>query len=216
MAKKTTAPPVAPSPDSAAPAAEKTATLIVERRALADLIPHPDNPRDHPPPGSPEYETLKASIEHDYFQPIEINQRNGMIVGGHLRCKVMLDLGYTHAMCVICDYDEATHKARLIAANKQAGTDNQDALDRLLTDLRASEVDPVLALMASLGDEPPQPPGGGDAPPEIDRAEELNKKWQVKPGDVWQIGDHRLMCGSSTDNAHVAKLMGGHASAYGH
>ena len=190
------------------PVTEKTAELVMERPALADLIPHPDNPRDHPKPASPEYEALKASIAHDYFQPIEVNKRNGMIVGGHLRSKVMLDMGYTHAMCVICDYDEPTHKARLIAANKQAGKDNQDALAALLSSLRSTETDPMLALMSSLGEDLP-PAGDGDAEPEIDRAAVLNQTWKVQPGDVWHVGRHRLMCGSSTDPSHVQALLAG-------
>jgi DNA modification methylase len=56
--------------------------------------------------------------------------------------------------------------------------------------------------------------GGGDAEPEIDRAEELLEKWGVKPGDLWQIGDHRLICGDCTDAATVARVMGGERAAF--
>ena len=48
-----------------------------------------------------------------------------------------------------------------------------------------------------------------DAEPQIDRAAELQEKWQVKRGDLWQIGDHRLLCGDSTVRADVDKVMGG-------
>jgi len=48
-----------------------------------------------------------------------------------------------------------------------------------------------------------------DAEPQIDRAEELNKTWNVKPGDIWQIGEHRLLCGDSTKAEDVARVMGG-------
>jgi len=48
-----------------------------------------------------------------------------------------------------------------------------------------------------------------DAEPQIDRAEELNKVWGVKTGDIWQIGEHRLLCGDSTKKEDVERVMGG-------
>jgi hypothetical protein len=48
-----------------------------------------------------------------------------------------------------------------------------------------------------------------DAEPQIDRAAELNEKWQVKTGDLWRIGDHRLLCGDSTKREDVEWVMQG-------
>jgi len=50
--------------------------------------------------------------------------------------------------------------------------------------------------------------GTADAEPQIDRAEELNKTWGVKLGDLWQIGEHRLLCGDSTKKEDVGRVMG--------
>lgn len=189
---------------------EKHANIDLWKSApLAEIDnPHPKNPRKIPAEDSDEIRTLDASLEHDYFDPLIWNKRNRMWVSGHVRAWRMRVKGYTHLDVVVVDYDEDTHLARMLAANAHSGTTDDDKLATLLTSLRESQVDPVLALMASLP-EAPVPPGEADAEPQIDRAEELNKIWQVKPGDVWQIGPHRLMCGSSTEAADVARLLNG-------
>jgi hypothetical protein len=48
-----------------------------------------------------------------------------------------------------------------------------------------------------------------DAEPQIDKAEELREKWGVEPGQLWELGDHRLLCGDSTKKEDVERVMGG-------
>lgn len=47
----------------------------------------------------------------------------------------------------------------------------------------------------------------------LERGKELNQKWQVKAGDVWTIGNHRMACGDSTNAADVQRLMNGQRAA---
>jgi hypothetical protein len=56
--------------------------------------------------------------------------------------------------------------------------------------------------------------GDADAEPQIDKAAELNKVWQVKAGDLWQIGAHRLLCGDSTKREDVERVMMGSDSFF--
>lgn len=51
--------------------------------------------------------------------------------------------------------------------------------------------------------------GGADAEPQIDKAEELRQKYGIQLGQMWQCGDHRIICGDCTDRSVVERLMGG-------
>jgi hypothetical protein len=117
------------------------AELVVKRMLLSDLKPHPQNPRIHPKEGSTEWEVLRKSLDHDYFDPIVFNKRNGFLVSGHLRTKVLTASGYTHADCVIVDYDDEVHFARMIAANKSIGKDDKRTLRDVLSKLTVGTID---------------------------------------------------------------------------
>jgi DNA modification methylase len=174
---------------------------------LGELKPHPRNPREHPKQGSPLWEVMKRSLQFDYFDPIIWNSRNGFLVGGHLRVKLLLELGYTHADVSVVDYDEPTHYARMISANRPLGEWEETILASLAGDIEAAGLDAALAgfdhksLCALL--DPPEVDEDDEAAAEmVTKADELQKKWMVEPGDLFQIGPHRLLCGdcASLDN----------------
>src|SRR5262245_7803590 len=116
----------------------KIASLIVERLELP-LAEHPQNPRIHPKEGSKDWELLRASLQDAYFDPLIWNKRNGKLVSGHLRQKIMLKEGYTQADCVIVDWDEPKHWARMIAANRGMGEDDSAGMRLLLDNLVREE-----------------------------------------------------------------------------
>lgn len=123
----------------------KIAELTIRRIELERLNPHPRNPRKHPEPGTTEWEMMRKSLEHDYFDPIVWNERNGLLVSGHLRTKVLRESGFSAADCVVVDYDETTHLARMIAANRGAGEDDWKILDVLLAEVSDCGADISLA-----------------------------------------------------------------------
>jgi len=117
------------------------AEITIKRFSVAEVKPHPRNPRKHPEPGTPQWDRLKKSLTADYFDPIVINKQNGMLVSGHLRLKVLAEMGVKEVDAVVVDYDETTHLARLVAANKQAGADDLPKLKDVIDELDAVDID---------------------------------------------------------------------------
>jgi DNA modification methylase len=104
-------------------------------------------------------------------------------------------------------WDEKTAEEANIRANKAGGTWDFDILaDNFeLDDLLEWGFEPFeLGLDDTEAEEPAEDPGA-----QIDRAEELREKWGVVSGQLWRLGDHRLICGDCTDPAVVARVMGG-------
>ena len=69
-----------------------------------------------------------------------------------------------------------------------------------------ADVNALSNFLAAGTGEPEIDDPGEDA---VDRADELQEKWKVKKGDVWLLGDHRVMCGDSTNTDDVARLCAG-------
>jgi len=59
-------------------------------------------------------------------------------------------------------------------------------------------------MLAAAKEEPPEDPGA-----QIDKADELREKWGVETGQMWRLGEHRIICGDCTDRAVVERVMGG-------
>jgi len=177
---------------------ERIAILRTERKKLDSLDIHAEWLRDHPEDGSPQIQALDGSLEHDYFVPIIWNERNNKLVDGVKRRARLLALGFTQADVGVVDYDEDTHVARMRAANCHTGKWDRDLERALAKHVSDCGLAPALAMfdqqsLAMLLD----PPEIKDDEPEslMCRADELQVKWKVKPGDLYQIGAHRLFCG---------------------
>lgn len=191
--------------------------MRMEKRKLKDLNPAAYNPRKALKPGDPEYEKLAASIEkHGYIDPIVINE-DGTIIGGHQRRTVMMDLGYEEAEVAIVDIpDKEDEIAANIALNQIDGAWDNDKLMGLLIQLEGSGYDTMAAGFNSndlselfknvdIGQE------ANDDGYDIERAVEKIQQGPpvTQPGDVWKLGEHRLLCGDALDFSDVGILMAG-------
>lgn len=187
--------------------------LKIARWELAAVKPHPKNPRKHPKKGSPRWDALRQSLEHDYFDPLVLNVRNGMLVSGHFRRVLLIDLGVEAVDLVEVDYDEPTHYARMIAANRQAGEFEEELLANLAKEIESSGLAAGLAgfdekEFASLLEGPEPVDDTEETEVLVTKADELQVQWQVKPGDLYQVGNHRLYCGDCTSGESWQKLLG--------
>jgi len=150
----------------------------------------------------PNGKTLVRSLADDYVDPLIWNRRNRKLIGGRFRKKVMRADGWTHADVVVKDYDEVTHLARMRALNAHSGDWNQDLLKSIAIDLDGADFDPALAMWdakeLALLLEPPEIASDDDqAEALLSEADKLQDKWNVKPGDLYQIGPHRLLCATA-------------------
>ncbi|MDD5095558.1 MAG: hypothetical protein PHV74_14460 [Dehalococcoidia bacterium] len=128
------------------PKKPKTATYEDAVIELATVQPHPRNPRIHPEPGTSGWKKLIKSLDYDYYDPLVYNKRNNCWVSGHLRAKVLISQGITHAKVVVVDYPEDIHIARMIAANKQVGEWDFPSLKDLIIEIDTGAFDMGLTL----------------------------------------------------------------------
>ena len=185
--------------------------MIIEKKNTADLLPADYNPRKDLKPGDAEYEKLKRSIEQfGYVEPVIWNQTTGRVVGGHQRLKVLMDMGMTEVDCVVVAMDEEKEKALNIALNKISGDWDKDKLALLIADLQGADFDVSLT-----GFEPAEIDAlfkdalkDGVKDDDFDVGAELAQPTMTKPGDIWMLGRHRLICGDSTKAETYDLLMG--------
>ena len=189
--------------------------MRLETWKLADLKPAEYNPRKRLTPEDKEYQDLRRSLEElDYSDPIVINT-DGTIIKGHQRCNVMMDMGREEADVVVLDIpDKAKEKALNIALNKITGKWDDDLLKQALVDLDLEGYDfsvtgykrQDLEDLIRLTDI--QPEAQEDDFDREKAAAEVQTP-ESRPGDIWSLGRHRLMCGDATDPGDIYALLGG-------
>ena len=168
--------------------------------ALSELTPDPNNAKDHP---AWQIEQIKNSIEQfGNLDPIGVWGDDNLIVEGHGRYEALKELGYQEAECIRLDWlTEEERTAYALAHNKLTMNSGfiPEALDMNLDAI--GEID-----MSQFGFEIPEE----EEPTEITEDEIPEEvETRCKLGDIWKLGNHRLICGDSTDPAVIDRLMDG-------
>jgi len=190
----------------------------LERWPVTRLRAYDRNARTHSPE---QVAQIAASIQEFGFTNPILVAADGEIIAGHGRLLAAVDLGLAEVPVIVLGHLTAEQRrAYVIADNKlalNAGWD-EDLLRAELQDLAEQKFD--LSLIgfsdAELADLLPDveelPPEEGD----LDAVPELPADPITKPGNVWLLGKHRVMCGDSTVITDVERLMAGSKAALMH
>jgi DNA modification methylase len=187
--------------------------LHIERWPLERLVPFARNPRTHT---EEQVAQIAASIvEFGWTNPVLVGA-DGVVIAGHARLQAARKLGLSDVPVIVLDHlTEAQRRALVIADNQLAlaGTGwDEELLRGLLVDLRQDEFN--LDLLGFSDEEiagwlaqDPDAPQEGLA--EEDAVPEPLEEPVTRRGDLWILGNHRLLCGDSASSEDVKRLLEG-------
>jgi len=180
-----------------------------EKVAIDKLIPYARNARTH---SKAQILQLRSSIrEFGFLNPCLID-KDYNIITGHGRAMAAKEEGITEVPCIFVEHlTEAQKRAYIIADNRlamNAGWDD-DLLSIELSDLQGVDFD--LDLLGFDGAELDKllNPESEVEDDDFDVDEEMKKPTFSKTGDLWLLGNHRLICGDSTKQETYDRLMDG-------
>ena len=180
--------------------------LKIEYMKIGDLKPNPKNPRKNDQAVD---SIVRSMAEFDWTNPI-LCDKNNVIIAGHTRWKAAQAAGMKTVPVIHRNFTKAKAKAYMIADNKLSELAEWDdpLLAEAIQDLKESGID--VTLLGFDIDEINKLTGVNDYNEGLideDDAPEPPKKPKTKVGDVYQLGDHRLLCGDATSQDDMLKLM---------
>jgi DNA modification methylase len=175
--------------------------MQVVMKKITSLLEYDNNPRHN----EEAIEAVANSIREFGFKvPIVISSDN-IIIAGHTRLKASVSLGLEEVPCIIAnDLNDEQIKAFRLADNKTAELATWD-LSKLEDELAHLDMD-----MLQFGFEEMEellPDNAADDDFDVD--DEIPEVPFSQPGDIYELGPHRLMCGDSTDSEQVKTLLDG-------
>ncbi len=198
--------------------------LNVEYRKVETLIPYARNPRTHT---DEQVAKIAASIvEYGWTNPILVDGENG-IIAGHGRLAAARKLELTEVPVIeLAHLSPSQKRAYVISDNRlalDAGWDDamlalelaelsEAGYDLALTGFDDAEIE---RLLADIEEEPAADENGArDAQSDADGDGLTPPRIVIsRPGDLWQLGEHRLICGNSSERESIARLMANEQAA---
>jgi len=177
--------------------------------SIDSLIKDKKNARKH---GVKNLKAIEESFKRfGQVEPLVVRKADIRVLGGNGRLDVMTKLGYKEVSVHYVDISEKEADALAITLNRsgELAEWDKDVLSALLKDL-SDDFD-----LGDLGfeDDELEEFGVTEKPTVSEKDDEIpeieQNKFGVKLGDIWQLGDHRLMCGDSTVRENVERLMDG-------
>lgn len=183
------------------------------RRVRArDLLPNPKNWRRHPKAQSDALSALLTEIGYaDALLAKELPDGRLMLIDGHLRAETTPD---AVVPVLILDVSDAEADKILMTLDPLAALAEPDTerITALLQTVRTDSAAVQELLRRTAGDQVWRvihPEDFFEPPAQFDQAGELQRKWGTEDGQLWRVGEHRLLCGDSTKADDVIRLMNG-------
>ncbi len=187
----------------------KTPPLSILTKPISELSPAPYNPRII---SEGALSGLRSSVERfGLVEPIVWNRLSGRVVGGHQRLNVLRQIGETETQVVVVNLDETEEKALNVALNNPAiAGEFTVGLHTLLAEIDAAmpELSEMLRFddLADLTKKLLADLTPNDGMTDSDDVPEAPDEPITQSGDLWVMGNHRLVCGDS-GNSNVLELL---------
>lgn len=179
-------------------------------KPASHFTPHPNNFRNHP---ARQKSAVRGSLGSlGWIDEVIINKRTGHTIDGHERIDEALANEDAPVPYVEVDLTEEEEAQALLSLDPIAAmaTTNRNNAAALLEQINTNNTE-VMTFLTGFARDTGLDWGSdsdlSDGKEQIEKAEELRKKWKTKPGQVWQIGKHKIICADSTDRATYRELL---------